>query len=427
MVKPRSSHGQVIALRLTFYLVKVKGTQEEVAACAQWFQSQPHLALYVCHIEIWVPVWGPRAFQSLDSVAMERRWILEAVGIYVPDRYHAAAGRATLDEIFRLIRTYLPTAQTLTLEGGHARNSPVVDYFPPIQDHTLRLRGQHLPVLDNVSTFVMRGAWNLMRDFHHWRALVRALPALAEWQCAYGQAHTAAYYIVILAQVPTRLRHLKVDMEGLTENSEAVHGEVYRWTGDLTLLCRVVGMATPKLVSFSYTGRVCWYFFDCMIKEAIRLEPDERTLTSLDLTVKGCCRQPKPPQSESTSPTQPSGIEHLEFPSAFHAMVIKAIECLSVLPQLKHVRIRYVDLASISIPLNPYFELVKDECTGLWSPEILKALSVHRPSARFVELEDGITVNRDENGRIVSARLPQARPRSIQAMTYSVVQAGLGL
>ncbi|KAJ5782018.1 hypothetical protein N7457_003792 [Penicillium paradoxum] len=412
--------------------IKVKGTWEELAGCVEWFNNHRHLIPLVRHVEIWIPVWGDRAVHLPPGVDAERNPVLAAASLLAPNlghgiQYHRANKNATLEDIFEVLRRSFSAARVLTLEGGHCKNSPMVRHFrPDLLSDPIWSSRRSLPALENIQTLVMRGSWNLIRDFESWRNIVQALPALREWHCAYASPHLGAYFSMmhVLMQPLSPIQHFNLSLDGYHNSNDRFLRELYMISGNFLLVCRIVAEAAPLLESFSFTGRVCWYFFEAMKQQAARLGSQCR-LRSLDIVVKGCCRKPETRPNGTQAGPELSGINHMDFVLAFEALIIKAIECLAVLPTLKDVRIRYVDLESTCPALNPYFQLINNECTGLWSPEILEALRNSRPSASFVELEDGLTVQCDENQQIVGAVMPRVRPRSIQVCMYTLIATGV--
>ncbi|CAI7596985.1 unnamed protein product [Penicillium glandicola] len=418
--------------------IRIKGSREELANCARWFIKNRHLIPYVCHIEIWIPIWGDRALWPRIPRSNTVQYDAQAAaGRVVPSQwnhdhnqgedvfyYHCATNNATLEDIFGIVRRFFPAARVLTLEGGHCKNPPMIQHFRHNHGkyNLQALAKRRLPVLEHIQTFVMRGAWNLMRQLDDWHNMARALPALSEWHCAWAQPHLNAYFIMIhiLTYPPVKLRHINLSLEGFYNNDGLLAG-LSGPRNSLPPICSLLGERAPRLESFTYTGRVCWYFFETL-KEAATAMGSRSRLRSLDLVVKACCHNRQVDKSHHWSQMSQGigGITSMEFIRAFEAMVIKAIECLLVLPTLEYLRIRFIDLDSSCPPLNPYFQLVNHECTGLWSEDILEALRMNRPSASFIELTDGIAAEYDDQ-QIVGALMPRVRPLGIQVNTYSLI------
>ncbi|KAJ5177302.1 uncharacterized protein N7500_000001 [Penicillium coprophilum] len=418
--------------------IRIKGSRAELADCARWFNKNQHLIPYVCHIDIWVPIWGDRSLWPNIPRSDVEQDAAQTAGRVVPVqlthghhrgedilRYHRATNNATLEEIFSLVRRSFPAARVLTLEGGHCKNPPMIRHFR--HDHSIySMQGlvhRRLPVLKNIQTFVMRGAWNLMRHFDDWHNIERALPALSEWHCAWTQPHLNAYFIMIhiLTYPPVRIRHINLSLEGFYNNNNSLLTGLTGPRNSLPPICSLLGDTAPRLESFTYTGRVCWYFFETLKQRAMTMGSCS-PLRSMDIVVKACCHDQRVHTSHHWSQVSQGlgGITSMGFIRAFEAMVIKAVECLSVLPALEYLRIRFIDLDSSCPPLNPYFQLLNNECTGLWSDDILEALRINRPSASFVELTDGIYAEYDDQ-QIVGALMPRVRPLGIQVSMYSLI------
>ncbi|KAI9376447.1 hypothetical protein BJX61DRAFT_365756 [Aspergillus egyptiacus] len=416
--------------------IKIKGATYELEESARWFRAHPHLAPYVRHVEIWIPVWGQRATKSTIRQFLPRRRNDENAGpadmaalqaaMAWGDRdsnptgdykYHYASHNATLEEIFLHVQSVFPEARILTLEGGHCKKPPMVRHFrsdPPGRS------GRQLPVLPDIQTFVMRGAWNIMRDYQHWSTLSQALPSVREWHCSYAKPKVEGYETIagILRRLPPSLLHINVTLEGFysKENSQS------RWLGDginPPHLCRLLGEVAPRLESLTFTGKVCSSLFEST-RNLMSTWPAKSRLKSLDLVVKTCCRDKK------ANPGLPffdelSGITNMNFIKAFEKLVIGAVESLQPHSELNYMRIRFIDLDSACPPLNPYFQLVDNQCTGLWNAPILEALHAARPNADFVKLTDGIYPQYGQNHQLVGAIYPRTRPLSIHASTYRII------
>ncbi|KAL5333894.1 hypothetical protein BJX70DRAFT_39028 [Aspergillus crustosus] len=415
--------------------IKLKGTIGELDESARWFLTHPHLAPYVRHVEIWIPVWGQRAVKN-PSRQTPRRINDENVGLAdmaalqatmawddadshptTDYKYHYASHNATLEEMFLHVGNIFPEARILTLEGGHCKKPPMVRHF---RSDPFGRSGRQLPVLPDVQTFVMRGAWNIMRDYQHWSTLSQALPSVREWHCSYAKPKLEGYNTIanILRCLPPTLVHINVSLEGFDnkDNSQS------RWLGDGVNpphLCRLLGEVAPRLESLKFTGKVCACLFETT-RNIMSTRPVKSKLKSLDLVVKTCCRDKK---LHSGLPFLDdfSGITNLNFIRAFEKLVIAAIQGLQHHPDLDYMRIRFIDLDSACPPLNPYFQFVDNRCTGLWNEPILEALHQSRPDAEFVKLTDGICAQYGHNNQIIGAIYPSTRPPSIHASTYRII------
>lgn len=390
--------------------------------------KHPHLREHVRHIEIWIPVCGERVPGSTDPLVPRRA--VEGFGIngeVIPPagyRHYRANDNAAVSQIFCVVNKIFASARILTLDGGNnVRDSPVQLFRIDATQHP-RWRG-YLSKLDNIDTLVIRGAWNLMKSYHFWFHVTNALPNLKEWHCSYARVQRQAYVtavgiLAIGALERNKIQHIDLNLEGFSDSFDNVHSPTPKPI--LQPICRSLGKAAVKLETVSFTGRVCEDFFRSMRSEVLNLE-EVSLLRSVDLLVKACCRNDL--SDWTWNARFPichalAGINNTDFNDAFHAMILEAIRALAVLPNLKHVRIRYVDL-DWPLPLqNPYFELKDNKCTGLWSNDILNALHESRPEASFVELSDGIKPI-VEDDRLVGVTSPTARPLSIQAKQYVII------
>ncbi|KAL4882420.1 hypothetical protein BJY04DRAFT_41137 [Aspergillus karnatakaensis] len=415
--------------------IKLKGTVGELEESALWFYANPHLAPVVRHVEIWVPVWGQRAIKTLSRQIPRRpndetggltdMAVLQAATTWdnaesppTSDyKYHYASHNATLEEMFLHVQNTFSEARILSLEGGHCKKPPMVRHF---RNDPYGQCGRQLPLLPGIQTFVMRGAWNIMREYQHWCTLSQALPSVREWHCSYAKPKLEGYDTIagILRRLPPTLLHINISLEGFDnkDNSQT------RWLGDGVNpphLCRLLGEVAPRLESLTFTGKVCACLFETT-RNLMNTRPIISKLKSLDLVVKTCCRDKK---LHSSLPFLDdfSGITNLNFIRAFEKLVIASIQGLQLHPELDYMRIRFIDLDSACPPLNPYFQLVNNRCTGLWNEPILEALHASRPEAEFVKLTDGICPQYGHNDQIVGAIYPRTRPPSIHASTYRII------
>lgn len=404
--------------------VQLKGTVDVINESSLWFSQHPHLSQYVRHIEIWVPVLGDRTLKpisrredanSLLNVAREPTTAgnqalaqggadVSAPSFDMPQYVHSSDSRhhsrnATLQQLFRFVAVHCANAKIFTLEGGHCKKPPMITHF-----NSPYTPGMCFDTLPNIHTFVMRGAWNLMREEEHWHRMASALPNLREWQCAFVKPKPKACATLgkVLTHLPTtRITCLNISLEGFYKKKSAAES---RWwlespdSNDLQLpphLCRLLGAVLPQLESLTLTGRVCHTLFTvaraAMLKKAsMTSRRVESRLRSVDIVVKSCCRNPN---SELDPPLLQdlSGVTNGHFITAFERFVLSAVQSLDVFDSLNDMRIRFIDLDSEYRMLDPYFELRdRNNCTGIWSEAILAALQQARPTARYEALEDGI-------------------------------------
>ena len=405
--------------------VKVKGTKQGLQDAAEFFLLNPHLQAYVRHIEVWVPVWGnnavtPRYTQPADD--QNRAVISTGVGSHEESAngnlvYPLASHNATMEDIFGCVQSVFPEAVILTIEGGHCRNPPMIQYFrnPASWDASFR----RLPLLANIRTFVMRGAWNIIREARDYRHLSEALPNVREWHCAYAKPKAEGYTTIsqILTSISNNLTHVNLCLEGFYDKSSLATS--YASTLLTTHICEDLGRIAPRLEALSYTGKVCGQFFVTAAK-SVALSQQRSKLKSLDFVVKNCCR-PKNTLADGTGITNWAFIQHFEL------LVSCAVRNLASFPLLDYIRIRFIDLDSQCPLLNPYFQLKDGKCSGIWNERILSLLPEVRPGVDYIELGDGIEVCRqsDPQGRIIEAVYPRQRPLAIKVSSYKAI-ADLG-
>ncbi|PGG96984.1 hypothetical protein AJ80_09757 [Polytolypa hystricis UAMH7299] len=419
--------------------IRMEGTTDAFQDCADWFAIHSHLAPYVRHIEIWIPVLGDRTpkmhplhrtrrdtgndaaslsditlpRQSTDSSSDSASSSGAAGGVL------AAGGRnATLQQIFYHISCFFPDARILTLEVCHCKKPPMIRYFD--SDPWGQSDQEHLEVLPKIHTFVMEGAWNVMRDYQHWRTLSRALPNLREWQCAYAKPKLESLATIsrILTNMPKQLTRLNISLEGFYSKSGAQMHWFDAPQSDQHL-CRLLGEIAPQLESLTFTGKVCATLFTNIRAETLRSGSKSR-LKSINLAVKACCREAR---NEDGSPilNELSGVTNMNFINAFERMILAAVRSLDALTAIEYMRIRFIDLDSACGLLNPYFQLVGDKCSGLWSETILETLHTAHPTARFEELSDGILPQYGINSQTGTRLFPRTLPRSIKASMYKII------
>lgn len=400
--------------------------------CFQWFLKHPHLGEHVRHVQIWFPVWGERIPCSTDPLVPRRATMRVGINngeVIFPaaDRYHRAHENVAINEIFYIVKRAFASARILTLEGGTGVKASLVQLYGTTSEHPPH-RPSHQSKLYNIDTLVMRGAWNLMACYQLWVHITDALPNLKECQLFYNQAQKQTYItsIEILGPDtvrPNTIRHFTLSLEGFSCTFDNPHLPIPKPV--LHPICNGLGKRAVTLETISFTGRVCADVFRAMRREVLNSE-EVSVLRSMDLLVKACCRNNEIDCTDGKFNAKLpichalTGINNTHFNAAFHEMVLEAIRALAVLPNLKYVRIRYMDLDGPSPLQNPYFELKDDKCTGLWSDEIRNALRESRPEASFVELRNGIEPV-IVDGQLVGATSPTARPLSIRAGQYVII------
>ncbi len=307
--------------------VKIKGNRTGLAESTEWFSENFQLAKHVRHIEFWVPVWADKLPDYEKSRFVDSHigaapppsftWLHNydpdltnsaALDIYDQSSqviHHAAddqyscpysfsngATSATLSEIFSHVACFFSQAQIFTLEGGDCKKSNMIRQFPaalfPIPDRRLEL-------LPNIRTFSMRGTWNIMREYDHWKVIERALPRLQEWHCSYAKPRPEAYGTInsILSHLPTKLRHINISLDGFY-CKDGVEGNATLGSSPQTQaathhLCERLGRIAPQLESLSFTGRICDCFFRTAT-EVAHARKEASQLRAVDIVVKSCCR-----------------------------------------------------------------------------------------------------------------------------------------
>ena len=387
-------------------------------------------------------------FRAFQSLALQSDWageVSEPTTAFQP-----ASKNATMDEIFGCAQALFPLLCAVTVEGGHCKRPPKVQYFrteertgpPPnpfsrrfivpflekgtdpksnavsIPDiyqatwqsqpsihrisnsfspppRTLQQKAQ-IPALPNTTTLVLKGAWNIIRSSTDFTTLATALPSLREFHCTYHKPKTGAYIAIcdsLKADFPPTITNLNLCLEGLyTKSSSSL--KKWRKLYPEYHICRSLGAITPQLESLAYTGRVCGALFSTAVKAMDQARGSCNRLKSIDIVVSNVCREPG-------ANNDGTGIHNWPFIQAFEALVLQAVRSLHTYPALKHIRIRFVDLDSPAPLLNPTFHLEGDKAWGFWSDEILRVLQEARPQVAFGRFpssprEDSWTVLQDD-------------------------------
>jgi hypothetical protein len=428
--------------------IKIKGTRTGLRESEEWFRENVHLIRHIRHIEFWVPVWGDRAsldrtfdtavpsptgnrdFHQLSSQANSSLMTAnEVLGF----NFKLSVYSATLSEIFMHTSVFFPEARVLTIEGGHCKKSNMIRHFPaalwPDPD-------QSLQILPNITTFAMRGAWNIMRDHSHWTTIGKALPNVEEWHCAYAKPRIEAYSTIsqILLDLPRQLRHVTISLDGFysKETGSSFSSTSSSLFCEPVHLCQRLGRIAPRLESLSYTGKICSCFWTAAA-ETLRKTKEEPRLKALEIIVKKCCRPPVTLQHPESGETitailvddvmmDSASITNLTFISAFERLVVSTVRHLDSFSLLEYVRIRFIDLDSPCALLNPYFQLLRGKCYGLWNEEILDLLPSVRPGLEYEELSEGINPTwRKGDGVVPGTIYPRTKPKAIKSSSYGVL------
>jgi hypothetical protein len=325
---------QLIQERL-YRHIKLKATVQSLEQAMEYFVGRQHLPAYVKHVEMWFPVFQPK----YGPLALSNTLALPTVTMdgLTNATYTLPPNNCTLHQAFLFVRQALPEVRILTLEGGERKKAPKVQ-------HSYRSDATHgivsLPTLPSVRTLVTKGQWNLMRDDADFASILGALPNLTEWHGSYNKPKSKSYLSMasILPKLPANLTHLNLCLES-DYRRELTCPPFYLKVSNKLHFCTRLAEAAPALEHLSYTGRVCKAFFDMA---ALKVDSRTTRLKSIDLTVKNCCR-PTIQYHDSGS-----GIQDMNFINAFETLVLSGIRSLSKLKAVEYLRIRFVDLGTIS-------------------------------------------------------------------------------
>ena len=422
-------------------IVKIKGTRTELQICGDWFLTHPAFQSYVRHVEVWVPLFEvtteprPRAPLRVPSNAAigDVPGSPASYGPYAPSaelipvrRMFQTQDKATLEEIFSCTQVLFTEACALTIEGGHCKKSRKIQHFRTLdRDKCLPLSTtqsvdkSHVLVAHKprqfaehrkIRTLILKGSWNILRQTSDFQNLAAALPNLREWHCVYAKPKTDGYKSMcgILRHFPPTISKLNICLEGLNGKQPSSLAKWRKLYPDFHI-CKDLGRLLPRLESLTFTGHVCSSLFRSAIA-AISTLRDVPKLKSIDLFVRNCCR-------DSTDLDDGPGIHNWPFIQSFEQLVVEAVTALGVYPQLKYMRIRFLDLDSPRPLLNPYFHVDNNICSGMWSKNILAALSEARASAQFETIVDANILDWFD-GTMFS------RPKSMKASSYAALAQG---
>ena len=399
--------------------------------CGEWFLLRPHLQLYVKHIEVWVPVWEKKSGSSpsyspaqINPRQIQSRAIVTTIVNVTTTSfeetnnislvYQLASHNATMDEILECVKCLFPESCILTLEGGHCKKPPMIRLFR--NNNAQGLESQKLPVLANIRTLVMKGAWNIIREETHFQVLAAAVPNVREWHCTFAKPKSKSYMMIskVLQHIPPTLTHVNICLESFYDKA-ASSANMWNKVYPARHICHDLAAIAPQLEALTYTGRICGNFFSQACRAAEQLRGGSK-LKSLDIVVKNCCRR-KLNWNDGT------GICNWTFIQAFEGIVVAGVQSLEILATLKHLRIRFIDLDSPCALLNPYFQLSDNQCTGIWNEEILALLPQTRRGAHYVQLSDdlGIGSISKDGFRVLDVTWPKQRPMSIKTDSYASI------
>ena len=394
-------------------IVKIKGTRSELQASGEWFLTHTNFQPYVKHVEIWVPLF--------DDIPDSRSWALPGASplsnhdghalprpyIPYPDRVtphpirccSRVPDKVTLEEIYGCVKILFPDACVLSIEGGHCKNSEKIKNFrknllepipsgpsgdPKIITESIIPPLTHrYPQHPKIKTLILKGSWNIIRscdDFHH---LAASLPRIREWHCVYSKPKTEAYKAIclVLRSFPQTITRVNICLEGLNGKQPSSLGKWRKLRPDFHI-CNDLGRILPQLESLSYTGHICSCFFKTANAAATK-SPTKPRLKSIDLFVRNVCR-------DTTGIDDGPSIYNWPFIQAFELLMLEAIPSLDLYPELKYVRIRFLDLDSPRPLLNPYWLYENNTSCGLWSQKIDTALNAtaRKPKLNPIDREN---------------------------------------
>ncbi|KAJ5974973.1 hypothetical protein N7481_008680 [Penicillium waksmanii] len=364
--------------------IELKGTNDEMLECRQWFLENTHLLCYF-HATL-------KEEPAITGSSCPGRWAGKMCNTPPYDiPFLPSEENATMEEIFQHMQLFT-SARVLILQGGHANTPPALRHFRNGEDDE---PARSLPRLPHIDTFVMRGAWNLVRKHHQWKNIARALPALREWHAVYPTPRSDVDELIckIFHHPPTHLRHLNLNLEGTGIGEEI--GPLQQF---------------PDIYAMYYSA--IW-------NTSLEMHGGPPRLRSLELSVLSCC--PPDPAYMMGYPYPVRGITDIGFIDAFERLVLQAIVCLEFLPALTYLNIRFLDVSPFIPQVKPYFRLNGNVCTGLWSDAILKALKRSRPLAKYVELADGIKPLFSDDGHLLGISHIPRQPLSINARMYEYI------
>ncbi|KAI0845496.1 hypothetical protein F5Y00DRAFT_265591 [Daldinia vernicosa] len=396
--------------------IKLKATVHCSNEVMEFFVCHPHLRTYVKHIEIWFPVFQPK-FQATKpgdiSLALPT---VSPEGIACAT-YALPTDNSTLEEVFYLVSMQFPEARVMTLEGGERKKAPRVKFNLAGPAWVTR----NLPEIPSIRTLIVKGQWNIIRQPRDWEVISQALPNLEEWHGTYAKPKSKSYLSMAstLECLDTKITSLNLCLE-CDYKREMACPPYYMKVCEQLHWCEKLAKATSNLEHFSYTGRVCFGFFNMLSGYS---NPRTTKLKTIDITVKNCCRQ-NAQWNESGS-----GITDMHFIAAFEQLVLSGIRALEHLKSVELLRIRYVDIDSPVPPLNPYFMIEDGWCSGVWSEDIVAEINRVRPDIRFEEMVDSFgEVGYNKDGRLViNPDFPKSRVLSLKLANYAMLSGGISI
>ena len=132
---------------------------------------------------------------------------------------------------------------------------------------------------------------------------------------------------------------------------------------------------------------------------------DKSRLKSIDLFVRNVCR-------DTSGLEEGPSIYNWSFIQAFERLVLEAIPSLDGFPELRYVRIRFLDLDSPRPLLNPYWQYENNLATGVWSWKIVDALVATARKPRHEPLSG------EEFSRVGASGWTGGRPKNLFVGSY---------
>lgn len=370
-----------------FRHIKLRGSIAELNDAIKFLQAHDELREYVQHLEIWFPVFYHKTGLPTDSMA-------RGIASHIAASYMFPSDKCSLEDVFRFVALTLPNVRCLTLEGGERRKAPKIRLF------NQGLGVKELTHLDKVQTLLMKGQWNLARDNYDFANIITAIPNLRRLYSSYSRGKSKSYitiakYLPLLAQQAPNIKDVRLCLE-VDGRKEPMMPNYARKVASRAHICESLSQVASSLEHFSYTGRLCHVLFDRLA----RLSDTRNTrLRTIDITVKNCCRTLEQMADDGTG----SGLEDMGFMMAFEKLVLGAIRSLSTLTEIRYLRIRFVDLGTLTYPnthaltlrnlreshvpvLNPFFLYRNGQCSGVWSSTIVNEMNRVRPNATWIEL-----------------------------------------
>lgn len=441
---------------LIFDLVKILGTEAALQECSAFFLSHTHLQPYVRHLQVLVPIWelrrGPQNVRSTPGFPPAAQGtVIHASQGYTTHNFNEtrdevfrvfqlASKKATMEDILGCAAVVFPDLCALTIECGHCKHPPQIQYFntklllqpsastglspestlPISMYYNEHSEPRRLPTLPTTKTLILKGAWNIIRNTSELTYLVNALPSLTEFHCSYHAPKTKAYITMSSAlkyNFPPRIKHLNLGLEGLYARN-ATSLQKWRKLYPAWHICCDLGRNAPQLESLAYTGRVCHLLFAYATNAAEVCRDPCTRLKSIDVVVSNICRNPN-------SRTDVTGIRDWPFIQAFEKLVIQALRSLLLYTAVRKMRIRYIDLDSPNPLSNPSFHLEGDTAWGFWSEDILALLRVARPNVRFGGLKYTNLLQGKEGLEEEDAKLTEIQKRSWNVEYYRAMAQGV--